>query len=175
MSSKRYAIWYEPTQIIYDELKKIISDLSKQYNSSIFEPHITLLPGGCELDKKVVVEKLKNIVRKTKPFETTFGKLNQLDEYFKSIFIEVEKTKDLINFANNIQKEVNGVIAQNYAPHLSILYGQIPNDEKEKTIKLLGRNYTKSFTLNKVDIIEYEFNQLPETWKKIASIELQYE
>lgn len=172
MSKKRYAIWYEPTEAVYDELKKIILDLSKKYNSPIFEPHITLLPGGCELDKKVVIEKLNNIVKRTKPFKTTFVKLNQLDEYFKSIFIEVEKTKDLINFANNIQKEVNGAIAQNYIPHLSILYGKFSNDEKEETIKLLGRNYTKSFTLNKVDIIEYEFNQPPETWKKVASIEL---
>ena len=172
MSNKRYAIWYEPTGIIRDELKKIILDLSKKYNSPIFEPHITLLPGGCELDKKIVIDKLSEIVRKTKPFKTTFGKLNQLDEHFKSIFIEVEKTKDLINFANSIQKEVNGKAALNYSPHLSILYGDFSNEKKDATIKLLGGKYDKSFILNKVDVVEYEFNQPPETWKKVASIEL---
>ncbi|MBU0974575.1 2'-5' RNA ligase family protein [Patescibacteria group bacterium] len=173
MSNKRYAVWYEPVGDVYTELKNIIIDLSKKYNSPVFEPHITLLPGGSSLNKEIVVEKLTKVVNEVKPFVTTFRQLNHSDEFFKSVHIELEENDALMEFAGNIQHEINGEIAKNFVPHLSILYGKFLKEEREKIIKLIGENYNKSFILNKVDVIEYEFNQPPETWKKVSSIEVK--
>jgi len=172
MSSKRYAIWYEPTGDIHHELRETIAHWADKYHSPIFDPHINLLPGGCALSQQQVVEKLSQLIKKSETFTTTLLQLDKPPEFFRSIFIAVQPSRELLSFANQIQQEVNGCVAENYFPHLSLFYGDLPDAEKDLLISSVGKDYKKSFVLDKVDVIEYELNQPPETWKKVASIKI---
>ncbi len=170
MSTTRYAFWYEPTGEVYSYLKSLIIQLSAKYNSPIFEPHITLLPGGTDLDKESVINKLRVAISESNPFETKLTTYDYLDDFFKCIFLRVDKSSSVMNFCSSIQTAFNSQPTTDFTPHLSVLYGQIANEEKEKIISRLGMEYQKSFIIEKVDIIEYKMGEPPETWKKIESI-----
>lgn len=173
MSNKRYAIWYEPIGDVYTKLSKTIKDLSNKYESPLFVPHITLLPGGSSLDKETVINKLQNVLKSKQRFITKFASISHSDAEFRCIFIEVEQSPELINFSEQIQKEFNGKAVDNYYPHLTIFYGQYPQNERENIIKSLNDDFSEPFELNAVKVIEYEFNKPPETWKEVASIEVK--
>ncbi|MBI5613454.1 2'-5' RNA ligase family protein [Candidatus Gottesmanbacteria bacterium] len=170
MSQQRYALWYEPTGESYVELSAIIKKLATAYRSPIFEPHITLLPGGTEANLATVTQKLEDIISDTPPFETHLTSYSYLEEYFKCIFIQVEKTPSVMNFAHAIQREIHGQQANDFIPHLSIFYGQLPIAEKKEIIKNLGDLVNKHFIIKTVHVISYELGKPPESWKKVASI-----
>lgn len=170
MSQLRYAVWYEPTGEVYNILNKIIRQLSVTYHSSVFEPHITLLPGGTATSLAFITKKLEKIISRTTPFETRFISYSYLDDYFKCIFVQIEKSSCVMDFAHAIQREINGQPTQEYTPHLSVFYGQLPVAEKEKIIKNLDDVNKKHFTIDKVHIIEYELGKPPESWRKVASV-----
>jgi 2'-5' RNA ligase len=172
MSTLRYAVWYEPTGEVYNELKDLITKLSKQFHSPVFEPHITLLPGGTDMAKDGVIEKLQSYIEKSEQFTTKLTTFDFTDEYFKSIIIAVEQTQEIMSFGHGLQKEINDKQVDIYTPHLSVLYGNYPIKEK-KAIQALGKAYDKSFVLEKIDVIEYELGKPPETWKKIAAIKFR--
>lgn len=168
MSQLRYAVWYEPTGKVYDIFNKIIRQLAVMYHSPVFEPHITLLPGGTSISLATIINKLEKIISITTPFETRFTSYSYLDEYFKCIFVQIEKASAIMDFAHTIQQEINGQPTNDYTPHLSIFYGQLPVVEKEKIIKNLEDLNKKHFTIDKVHVIEYELGKPPESWKKVA-------
>jgi hypothetical protein len=112
-------------------------------------------------------------INKTKPFETTFTKYDHLDDFFKCVFIRVDKTSSVMDFCSSIQREFNGQPTPDFMPHLSVLYGQMATEEKERIIKSLGKEYQKSFILEKVDVIEYRLGESPEMWKKIGKVQIK--
>jgi 2'-5' RNA ligase len=174
MSELRYAVWYEPTGETYTLLNAIIRKLAALYHSPVFEPHITLLPGGTTMDLTNVKMKLEKIIAATLPFETEFSDYDYLDDYFKCIFVHVKEKPEILDFAKAIQQEINGKPSNDFSPHLSVVYGQLPIQEKESIIKSLESMRNKHFTIDKVHIIQYECNKPPESWKKVASVLFNY-
>jgi len=172
MSNLRYAIWYEPTGKVYDEIKQIIINLAKKYHTSFSEPHITLLPGGSGLKKDVVIHKMQKLIMQKKAFTTKLKEFGYMDEYFKCIFIKVQQTAEVMKFAHDIQQEFNNQTDPTFSPHISIFYGKLPVSEKINIINSLDGKYEASFILEKVDIIEYEFGKSSESWKKVARIKI---
>ena len=80
-------------------LSRIINKFSDCYNTPKFEPHITIL-GGFLAKETESIKNLKFLSKKIPPFEIQFGKVSYMNEYFRSIFIEVmlsDKLKELLN------------------------------------------------------------------------------
>ncbi len=114
MPPLRYAIWYEPTGIVYKELKSIIIGLAEKYKTSFSEPHITLLPGGTDLPKETVVSKLQKVVSNTKSFSTKFTSYGCADDYFKSVYINILQSPEIMHFAHAIQEELTQRITSSH-------------------------------------------------------------
>jgi 2'-5' RNA ligase len=174
MSELRYAVWYEPTGETYTQLSTIICKLSILYHSPVFEPHITLLPGGTTTNLTTIKVKLEEIIAATSPFKTEFSHYAYLDDYFKCIFVQVKEEPEILNFAQAIQREINGKPSKDFSPHVSVVYGQLPIQKKKTIIKSLESMSNKHFTIDKVHIIQYEYNKPPQSWKKVASVCFNY-
>ncbi len=169
--SLRYAIWYEPTGNLYEELQTIINDLAKKYSSPVFNPHITLLPGGCAFEKDAAINKIRGIADTTLPFETKFDGFGYQDTVFQSLFLKLEVSPEFQELTHRVQQKYNGSVNFDFVPHLAIVYKQLPVAEKEQIITSLGGALLQqSFVLENIDVIEYELGKPPETWKKVASI-----
>mgnify|MGYP001597484420 CR=1 FL=1 len=148
----KYSMWLIPTGKTYEELRQIIYNLSQRHSSPIFEPHITLI-GKLFGEERDLVEKTRQLAFNVSPFDI---RLNGLDlkyseEYFKSLFIDIEKTPKIIA-ANKKAKQVFNQEDGNYRPHLSLVYGNFPMRLKNEMISEIGDNINLEFRAQKIHL-----------------------
>ena len=116
-----YSIWFKPEGKLYNDLKVIISYLSKRYTNIEFIPHVTLLSGFLGKPEDLI-EKSKNLARRMSPFDLRLGNIAFLNEFFRFFFINVETDKDFIN-ARKLAIKKFSYQDLGFLPHLSLAYG----------------------------------------------------
>lgn len=131
-----FSVWLVPHKKEEKELNKIVKNLAKKYNSPIFIPHLTLLGNAI-----ISFEDLKSIVDEVfenkKPFTIKKTKLNQSEQFFKTVFVEFELSDVLKNLFTALSKKTDKSSIKNFKPHISLIYKLMPEDEKLKIIESL--------------------------------------
>jgi 2'-5' RNA ligase len=152
MKAKGYSIWLIPTGEIYQKLSKIISQLSRKHSAPNFEPHVTLI-GDLLGSEKEIIDKTSELAKSLEPFEIKLNKAGYLDNYWRCLFIQAEKTKELIQ-ANKITKKIfNRTSDPEYFPHLSLMYGDFSSKTKEEILADLGKEFDTSFEIKSLHLI----------------------
>jgi len=168
--SRSYSVWLISEGKINEKLSAIISSLSKKYNSPLFEPHVTLI-GGFVGDEKELLHKTEVLSRRIKPFNVKLTRTHQLNEFFRSFFILVEKTPELMNAYREAINVFGLSEDPDYMPHVSLIYGDFEPKIKENIVKEIGRDFNISF---KAEKIHFVFNdERNKKWKRIASFPLE--
>jgi len=162
MTSKTaFSLWLIPTGEVYDALENLISDLSKRYSSPRFTPHVTLL-GELTGSHEEIETRASRLSVNLRPHAIKLTKLEYLDEYFRSLFIRVEETKEIIEANLRAREVFNRQRDPKYMPHLSILYGDFPSATKDEIIKRIGRESTLSFEVRSLHLVDT--SSRPEEW-----------
>jgi hypothetical protein len=119
---KGHSIWLMPREpAVVSELQALIRDISAQYSTPIFEPHVTLI-GTVLGPRQEVLEKTASLAGKINPFTISFAEAVPFDDYFKALVVELRKTPEVMR-ANQTAREVFGRIGDaEYMPHLSLMY-----------------------------------------------------
>jgi 2'-5' RNA ligase len=144
------SLWLVPVKEDKEYLSKIVNDLAIKYNSPVFIPHLTLFGDtNIELDrfKKGVDKVFENV----KPFKIKKTAVSQSELFFKTVFIEFEKSNLLINLFESLVKETgvkNDI--NNFKPHISLMYKLMSENEKFKIIETL--NIKDEFSIGSVYI-----------------------
>jgi 2'-5' RNA ligase len=165
--SATYSLWLEPTGDTAYKLQKRINGLSKKYGTPSFPPHVTLL-GGLSASQTELVALTKTLATSVKPFHLKLSKAGYLNTYYQSLFIHVEQNKGLAHLHKNACRlfdcpdEYKG---DRYMPHLSLLYGDLTQEQKEKILNIIGREFHIQFTVKKVILINADGK--PDQWKKV--------
>ena len=170
MKTKGYSIFLIPSGEFYKSLSLIIKKFSESFGTPLFEPHVTLLGGiiGKENEIKEKTHKLSLVID---PITIVLKDLDYQDYYLKSLIIEVEHSKDLMN-ANKAAERIFRIKDQNnYQPHLSLLYGDISIQAKKQSIKNLGNNIKGEFTVDSIYLVNAE--GFIQDWKKIGGYRLK--
>ena len=102
-------------------ISKLITRFSDHLRGPNFDAHVTLIGGllGKEMD---LVKKAKSLSTALSPFNVIFEKISFLEEYFRSVFLQIKLTDEL-EFSRNIACKEFNYYEKNYLPHLSLAYG----------------------------------------------------
>ncbi|MBU2577814.1 2'-5' RNA ligase family protein [Patescibacteria group bacterium] len=148
-----YSIWLIPSGDVYQELAKIISQLSEKYSTPNFEPHVTLIGAG-ELvgTEEEMLSKTSKLTDLLRPFKIKLIKADYFDEYFRCVFIRAEKTKEITEVNNIARATFNLKLDPEYMPHFSLMYGDINPETKEKILADLGKEFDISFEVNSLHL-----------------------
>ena len=133
-----------PSGSIYQELKDIIFELSKEHGTVDFEPHVTIV-GGLVGDETKLIKKTQEL-GKIVPFKVSLGKLQQSDEYFKSIFLECKRSKELMGLNQKTRVLFNKLADPEFKPHLSLLYSELKSEAREKIVDSLKSRFRSSIS-----------------------------
>ncbi|MBI3103721.1 2'-5' RNA ligase family protein [Candidatus Daviesbacteria bacterium] len=152
-----------PKGKIYKKFAGLINRLAKQYNAPPFQPHVTLL-GGIEQPEEKIIRKTAQLVSGQKPFPVTFRQIDYQDYHFRALFVKAEVTKPLLSLHERAKKIFGMQNIPFYMPHLSLLYGNYPNELKEKIILEIGRDQTTRFDISSVHLVR---GGEVEDWKAI--------
>ena len=165
-----YSLWIMPGPDDKKRYEDIISSLSSKYSTPHFEPHVTLL-GGLTGQEEILIRSASKVAMKMFAFKIRFTTINCLNEYFRSLFVLVEKTKE-IEDAWNIAFIEFGLKPSEYMPHMSLFYGTIAEEIKRDEIKKLEAEHGvgEGFFARKLALYSTEGNV--ERWHEVGSFDL---
>ena len=146
-----YSLWLRPIQSQIDELTKIMSDLSHQYRTKPFPPHITLL-SNIPVELNTIKQACTKIVDQTQEFDIPLQNIAYSETYYRNFYIQAELTPALTDVYESTKKLLNYTPDEDYLPHVSLLYGKLSIETKEKLNLQLDKNYPKKLICNRLDL-----------------------
>jgi 2'-5' RNA ligase len=171
IGAKGYSIWLIPEKNIFDRLQSLILKLSKRYNTPAFDPHVTLA-GGLMGNEEEIIRKTILLADKIYSFNINLSSVLYMDNLQKCLFIEVSGSKELITANENTKNIFKLQKDSEFLPHLSLIYGQLPEQEKKEIVKMIGQDQSNlNFKVNKIHL--FLTNGDIESWRKIKEIPLK--
>lgn len=168
-SATGYSLWLMPEGRLYNRLKGTITQLSGRYFTPAFEPHVTLL-GLIPGTKEEVVSKTARLASMLQPYEIRLRGVDHLDEYFRCLFVRVEKTPEVMA-ANTRAREVFGKRNDaEYMPHLSLMYGSLTPVTKHNIISSIGREFNAAFEAKSIHL--YLTQGEVKDWRRVREFPL---
>lgn len=152
--SNRYSLWLTPPKAQYRKLAELIRQLAKSHGAPVFDPHLTLL-GGIEAEDEEQALRLTHLLAtRIEPFEIRLSHVRHMNEYYRCLFLKAEPTDGLIRAnieAKLVMAELVG--AQEFYPHMSLLYGNYFEMIKEAIIADIGSTMKVSFEATSVRLV----------------------
>lgn len=158
-----YTIWLQPRGDVAYQLQERINKLSKKYDTPSFEPHVTLISGlkRSETEMKAL---LNTLAASVSPFELTLSKAGYQDTFYQSLFIYVQKNKILDELRKRSCRLFDCSEENSYSPHLSLLYGDLSQNEKERILNTIGREFYIPFSVKSLVLMRTDGE--PGHWEK---------
>ncbi len=164
MDSATYSLWLEPSGGIAYKLQERIKKLSQKYNTPLFPPHVTLL-GGLDSSQTELIPLTNTLASSVKPFELKLTKAGYLNTFYQALFIHVQENYQLRELRKNACQLFDCSDRQDYMPHLSLLYGDLSQKEKEKILNVIGREFYIRFPVK--NIVLMQTDETPDKWRKV--------
>ena len=161
------SIWLCPNNKDTLYLQHIINHLSGINNSVPFLPHCTLV-SGLKLNRSELAKILDKSINNYGPIIVNSKRVSYSNIFWKTIFIELLDSKDLISLQKNINKQIKSDIGYKFDPHISLIYKIMPEYLKKEIIDSLSLQ--NSFKMNKVVAVKTDQNIVD--WKIIVEREL---
>ncbi|MFL3028001.1 MAG: hypothetical protein ACJZ1O_06905 [Candidatus Neomarinimicrobiota bacterium] len=161
------SIWLCPDSKDKLYLQNIINHLSDIHNSVPFFPHCTLL-SGIKLNTSELTTILDKSIDNMGPIIVESKRISYTNIFWKTLFIELSVSKDLISLQKNIFKQIKSNIKYKFEPHISLIYKIMPEYIKKEIIHSLHLQNT--YKMNKVMAVRTDQNIVD--WKIVAERDL---
>ncbi len=142
--AKHFSIWLMPTGAVGEELAERIDRLSREFSSPLFPPHVTLI-GGLNDDTETLRIRTARLAAELQPFPVRLGAIDDLDEFYRALFVRVNKTPSLLEANARARVLFRREDEPEYMPHLSLLYGDFSHAVKAQIIARLDSMLDVSF------------------------------
>ncbi len=167
-----YHLFLIPTGKIAQELDKTIEVLANTFQSPVFPAHITLLANIPADDVEDLIFKSKALASANTLFDLSFEGVGAERSFFRALYLKVVNAASLSEIYIDASKLFNVCESQvsTYTPHLSLLYGNFP----EETISEIGASLpipgSLSLTLDRLAL--YRTEGPAEDWCMVAEFPL---
>ena len=164
MSAVTYHLWLKPSGEVRDRLAALIQQLAGQLGTPAFEPHVTLLGSlvGTEPDH---LRRADQLARQLRVFKVAPTEPGYLAEHFRCLFMLITQTPAIMG-ANAVARRIFGGPPDNYMPHLSLVYGSLPQARKKEIIEVLPNDVRTSFEVRAVRLVKAGSDD-PRDWQEI--------
>jgi 2'-5' RNA ligase len=165
----RYSLWLMPEGEEQRQLADIIARLSERFGTPTFEPHVTLL-GGLVGAEKDIVSRISEIVKTMRPIEIRTSTLHSQDDYFRQFFVQVDKSRPLMETRARVKVLAGGRRERPYSPHISLMYGNVGHQEREALVMEMGGELTTEFQTKTLHVVDTAGT--PEGWRRVGAFAL---
>ena len=165
-----YHLFFEPVGEIKAELQAIITKTAREFNAPIFNPHVTFLARIPEQSEETLIEKTKQLASMITPITLSFGNLNAQDAYFKALYIEINEKEEMLSYHKQASELFDTPDEGIYFPHLSLLYGNYPAEQKAPALESITLPEQKSFLAETIYL--YKTDGETQNWKQVFEVNL---
>ena len=158
-----------PSGHVYRRLADTIVQLSKEYSSPAFQPHLTLL-GRIVTSRRDALARTAHLARSLRPFTIRLGALQGLDEYYRCLFVRAANTDPLWKAYRAAQRIFSAKQRPAFMPHFSLMYGDFPAGLKKEVIRRLGGRLGLRFEVRSLRL--YSTTGKPRAWRQLKAFRL---
>lgn len=170
IESNVYHLWLMPQAESNDYLSEVVRKLSCAYQTRLFDPHVTLA-GGITGPEDELLAKTEKLASNLYRIMITPQEVQYLNEFYRSLFLTVTPAESLIN-ANKLAKQLFELpLNEEFMPHLSLLYGDLSVNEKERIKRELDSNLLRKFIVDR--IVFFRTNIQSDQWASVKSFPLK--
>jgi len=145
------SIWIRPTGNALDSIKHAVRIACENAGGPPVQPHVSLM-GGIEITTDIAT-KLKTLAARIRGFEIRLGKIQWRGEYYRSLFVSVELSDELMAAHLAAHEEFGRLPSAPFEPHVSLLYGDFDETFKKELAKQLGDRLDVRFTASALDLV----------------------
>lgn len=168
-ATARYSLWLLLPREAQERVQALIARLSARLGTPAFEPHITLLGSltGTEEDLRRRTRALAGTIES---FEVRLLEAAWLDEYYRCLFVEVAPSRALQDAHEAAKRQFDRRLDADFYPHLSLVYGELEEKEKEQILDDIGRYFDESIRIEELAL--YDTSGPPPVWRCIERVGL---
>ena len=166
---QKHSLWLVPAGEVCERLSRILSRLSARFEAPDFAPHVTLL-GSLVGERRELIRQSARLAAGLRPFTLRLGEIDFRDEYFRCLFVHAALNEPLRKAHQAARREFSRQHEPAFMPHLSLLYGDIPQSLKGELRAELGPRLEVQFKVRSLHL--YGTHGEPSHWRRVASFGL---
>lgn len=170
MVSGRFGLWLMPEAGARDDLRARIAGLARGYGGVPFEPHVTLL-GGVNDEAAGLAARLQTLAAQLRVMTVRPAEIQHRPEYFRCLYIKIVPDAAL-DRARGLARSLfrHGATAP-FEPHISLLYGDLPEALKGTVAARLARWLPRTLRLDRLAL--YDLAGSPDAWSEMDAVSLR--
>ena len=169
MRPTTYSLWLMPSGNARTRLARTVRQLSHEYGTPVFAPHVTLasriVGPSCE-----VLSKAARLASETAPLILCLTSIEGRNEYFRCVIARVAPNKALSKAHRLAQKAFAMRRQRVFLTHLSLVYGDLAPRTKRKIFASLGKRFDAEFRVRHLHVVAIQGP--PRQWRRVESFPL---
>ena len=165
-----YHLFLEPEGDTGKLLQDTIDSLAATYGGPEFPPHLTVLARIPGENESVVCEKALELSEGPSYLTVSCEGFGMQDSYFKSLYLVASPTDELLALHKHAQELFTMSTSESYVPHISLMYGTLPTEQKKRIIETLGHLSSCSFTVQSLSV--WRTPGETSSWTRVATFPL---
>ncbi|XP_058100980.1 cyclic phosphodiesterase-like [Magnolia sinica] len=171
-----YSVWATPPAHVSERLKQLMRNLRAEFGGPEFEPHVTVV-GAMRLTEKDGVRKLEAACQGLKPYTARINTVSRGTFFYQCVYLLLDPTPEVLETSAHTCGHFAYMRSTPYMPHLSLLYGDLTDEEKEKAVERTKSHDPEicnlSFEVSSLTLYETDTEDITlKSWKKVADCNL---
>ncbi|KAF3640160.1 Cyclic phosphodiesterase [Capsicum annuum] len=126
-----YSVWALPPEHVRVRVKKLMEGLRSEFDGPHFEPHVTVI-GAIRLTEAQARDLFKIACQKLKPYSAKVEKIDAGTFYYQCVYLLLKPTTEVVEASDLCCSQFGYNRSGSYMPHLSLIYGDLTDEEKKK-------------------------------------------
>lgn len=172
-----YSVWAIPPDEVGARLKKLMDGLRAEFGGPHFEPHITVV-GAISLTPDDALAKFRSACDGVRAYNVSVDRVATGTFFYQCVYLLVHPTAEVVEASSHCTGRFGYKNSTPYMPHLSLLYGDLTEDEKKKaqenTNVLDDSISSLSFPITRLALYKTDTeDKTLKSWEKIAECSLE--
>ncbi|XP_073061352.1 cyclic phosphodiesterase-like [Primulina eburnea] len=172
-----YSVWALPPEESRPRLKKLMEGLRSQFGGPEFEPHVTVV-GSISLTESEARDSFTKACERLEAYDARVEKVATGTFFYQCVFLLLHPTPQVVEASAHCCATFGYKNSTPYMPHLSLLYGDITEEEKktarEKAYLLDEDISSLSFKITHLALYKTDTEDKScKSWEKVVECELK--
>ncbi|KQK05363.1 cyclic phosphodiesterase [Brachypodium distachyon] len=131
-----YSVWALPPEPVRARLRGLMAGLRAAHGGPAFEPHATVV-GAVRMRRSAAVEALRAAAAAAvvRPYTARVTGVARGDFFYQCVYLLLEPTPEVNQASDHFCAHFGFQRSTPYMPHVSVLYGDLTDEEKESARK----------------------------------------
>ncbi|KAK9706867.1 hypothetical protein RND81_07G157300 [Saponaria officinalis] len=173
-----FAIWAVPSEDVKDRIEIINRALREEFGGPKLDPHLTVV-GMTSLTRADALKRFNAACRGLKAYPAHTKGVSIGSSFWQCVYVLLDTNPEVMEASAHCRKHFGYTSDMNtpYMPHMSLLYANLTNEEKQKALEkanaLDDQFGDLGFTIDRLELWITDANETLSSWEKVDEFHLQ--